>query len=620
MREMKLDTGMVRIAFQPSGCRIATASGTTVLACAQKAGLGLNADCGGMGSCGRCRIQVQPNAPVSPPSESEFELMGAGELSAGFRLACQTRVFGSTSVYLPADSVSTTQRLQVEGQGTVIDLDLPTTLCELSVPGVTSELPRPDWERLAEEVKESGFAEPGPPRLPILQSLNDLLRIDAGRVTVGLRNDGISWVLARNRPVLGLAVDVGTTKIAGYLVDLRSGKTLASAAKMNSQIALGEDVMTRIACTIEREDGLAILHECVLETINDLAVDLCKETSKAGDITGTPEPGCIVECVMVGNTVMHHFLLNLPVAQLGMAPFVPVVSRDLDFKADRIGLHLNENANVHLPPNVAGFVGSDHVSVLLASGVSTSSETVLVLDVGTNTEISLITRNGITTCSAASGPAFEGAHIQCGMRAAEGAIERIRIRGRSIECTTVGGCAPTGICGSGILDAVAQFRLHNVIDRHGGLNADSPFVRRGVYGPEILLVPAARTGHGRDIVVGRKDIGKVQLAKGAIRSGIHILLDAARVSPDEIEKILIGGAFGMYLDIDNAMSIGMLPRLPADRFRQIGNAAGAGAVRLLLSRSLRKDAASLAGRIRHLELAGTSGFRSTFINALRLET
>ncbi len=155
MREMKLDTGMVRIAFQPSGCRIATASGTTVLACA--AGLGLNADCGGMGSCGRCRIQVQPNAPVSPPSESEFELMGAGELSAGFRLACQTRVFGSTSVYLPADSVSTTQRLQVEGQGTVIDLDLPTTLCELSVPGVTSELPRPDWERLAEEVKESGF-------------------------------------------------------------------------------------------------------------------------------------------------------------------------------------------------------------------------------------------------------------------------------------------------------------------------------------------------------------------------------------------------------------------------------------------------------------------------------
>ena len=403
-------------------------------------------------------------------------------------------------------------------------------------------------------------------------------------------------------------MDVGTTKLAAYLVDLASGETLGRVGAMNPQTAYGEDVVTRITYANTADGAAQLLHERLVEELNRMVGELCEQTGA--------HRAQIVDAVVVGNTAMHHFVASLPVRQLGEAPYVACVSDPVLVRAGEIGLQLDSGATLYLPPNIAGYVGSDHVAMLLASGLADTTRTVLALDIGTNTEISLSHKGAIWSCSTASGPAFEGAHIHDGMRAAPGAIEHVRFHGGAFQVQTIGKVAPIGICGSGILDAVAQGLEAGIIDERGSLVKGHPLVGRTESGPTCLLVPAGRSGHGRDVVFTRSDVNEIQLAKGAIRAGTELLLREAGIGAASLDDVIVAGAFGTYLDLESAIRVGLLVDVGRECYRQVGNAAGRGAEQLLLSRERRAMADRLAKRVRYVELTVHRSFTDMFAKSL----
>jgi uncharacterized 2Fe-2S/4Fe-4S cluster protein (DUF4445 family) len=318
-----------------------------------------------------------------------------------------------------------------------------------------------------------------------------------------------------------------------------------------------------------------------------------------------------LDVVLVGNTIMHHLFIGLPVEQLGHAPFTPATTRPLTIPASELGLNLGPGAKAYLPPVIAGYVGADHIAMLLATEAWKSPCNVIALDIGTNTEISLTANGKVTCCSCASGPAFEGAHIHAGMRASPGAIERARWSDGKIQWQSIGNLPPVGICGSGILDVVAALQDGGLVKPTGVLKTGS--------GSEIVLVPAAQTGLGRDLVVTRKDVHEIQLAKSAIRVGVEILLQNAGLKYTDLDEFIVAGAFGTYLDLRSAVRTGMFPPLPLERFRQVGNAAGVGAKQMLVSVDKRREAETIAGQIGYVELTSQVSFTPLFMEHLCFE-
>jgi uncharacterized 2Fe-2S/4Fe-4S cluster protein (DUF4445 family) len=422
-----------------------------------------------------------------------------------------------------------------------------------------------------------------------------------------VQNNEVIGLLPWQSHPLGLAVDLGTTKIAGYLVDLSDGRTLVAKGTMNPQISYGEDVISRMTTVINSSDEGAQIQKLAVEGINELITDVCVEVS-----ANAKE---IVEAVVVGNTAMHHLFLGLPVEQLALSPFVPAVSGALDVRAGDMGLRIAPGAYVHLPPNIAGFVGADHVAMLLATGVWQGEGPIVALDIGTNTEVCLVNEGKITAVSCASGPAFEGGHIKDGMRAATGAIERLRITEDRIQYQTIDHALPIGICGSGILDALSQLYLTGIIDEGGRMMDNHPRVRTNNGQREFLLVGEEERGGQPAITITQHDVRELQLAKAAIRAGIQVLLEANGCSENEIKQVLIAGAFGTYIDVASAVTIGMMPSLPLNLFRQVGNAAGMGAKLALISRSKRTEAQTIASRVKYIELGSAPNFDQTFIQA-----
>jgi len=398
----------------------------------------------------------------------------------------------------------------------------------------------------------------------------------------------------------GLAVDIGTTKLAAYLVDLGTGATVARAGAMNPQIAFGEDVISRIAYVGREPGGAKKLQSVLMETLNNLLVGMCDEAHIS--------PASVLDAVLVGNTAMHHLFAGLPVEQLGHAPFAPATTEALAIAAKELGLNLGSGGNIYLPPVIAGYVGADHVSMLLATDVWKSVGNVIALDIGTNTEISLVANGKVTCCSCASGPAFEGAHIHEGMRAAPGAIERARWSDGKILWQTIENCPPVGICGSGILDVVAALLEGGLIKSNGSLKTIS--------GSGYVLVPAEQTGLGRALIVTRKDINEIQLAKSAIRAAVEILLQEAGLRSSDLDSFIVAGAFGTYLDLRSAVRNGMFPALPPEKFRQVGNAAGVGAKQMLISVDKRQEAEQLASQISYVELTALPAFTTLFMEHL----
>ncbi len=602
-------TPLFSVDFEPVGRRGPCSADQSLLDCARQLSVDIVSICGGVGNCERCKVQVV-DGKVSAPSLEEEAYLTAGELKQGYRLACQTFPLGDVKIHVPPESLTAPQRTQVEGLEVDVQAEPPVRGLDVHLGTPTLEAPRADdlalWEGLA---REHGIAA-GSIDFSVQQTLSTRLRDLDWKVRVALRGSEIVAIGPPSRPWLGLAVDIGTTKIAGYLVDLESGKMLASKGMMNPQISYGEDVVSRIVVANRTPADAAHLQILLTDALSQLAVDLCAENQA--------EPTDIVEAVVVGNTAIHHLFLRLPVRQLGNSPYVPAMRSALDIKAREIGLRIAPGAYVHLLPNIAGYVGADHVAMLLATRIAEAKGVMLAIDIGTNTEICLNNHGKMTSVSCASGPAFEGAHIKFGMRAAPGAIEHVLLKEDQLEYQTIGGnVLPVGVCGSGLLDAVAQLRLNGVLDRGGRMGQHARV--RGLNGQAEFVIVTEEERQGQEaITISQRDVRELQLAKAAIRMGIQALTEDAGLAESDIEQVIVAGAFGTFIDVASAVTIGMFPALPLERFKQVGNAAGTGARLALISRSQRAEAERIAGADRYIELASVPGFNRKFAEATNL--
>jgi len=546
---------------------------------------------------------------VSEPTSTEQETLTAEELERGYRLACQTYPISDLKIRVPPQSLTTPQRTQVEGLEVHIAPDPMLSCFQVDLESPTIHNQEADIDRLVKAVEDDSRVNGLDIDWDLLSHVSPQLREWDWKASVTVRDHEIISMTAEPLKLLGLAVDLGTTKIAAYLMDLETGQILASKGMMNPQIAYGEDVIARMARVRSAPRESRRLRECVVEALNELARELCEESGL--------DHASIMDTVMVGNTAMHHLFTGLPVAQLAAAPYVPSVRMALDIKARDLGLTSASGSYVHLLPNIAGFVGADHVAALLATRAYEAEEITLVLDIGTNTEVCLSGPGFMTSVSCASGPAFEGAHIEHGMRAANGAIEHVRLSSGRIEYQTIGGIPPTGFCGSGILDALAQLYEIGVLDTGGRMkDRDRVRSRNGVR--EYVLVGEEERDGQPALTITQKDVRELQLAKAAMQSGIRVLLENHSLSVGDIDRVLVAGAFGSYIDIESAMAVGILPQVPAERVQQVGNAAGIGAQLALVSHRERTKAQEIARQTGYIEMASLADFQDIFTEAIFL--
>ncbi len=569
--------------------------GETIMQSARRSGIRVVGACGGRGVCGTCMVRIVSGKVEFPNAESATSTTGrTGEWVRG----CLVRPLGDCTVEVAPRSLAPIVRAEVDGQGAAnVPPDPVIHVYEIVLQPATLESGGADADRVVDALRGRGAARFD---LMALRELPRLLRANGWRFKAMVRDGEVIGAGPSGSRTLGLAVDLGTTNVAGFIMDLETGTRLASLGIENPQAPYGADVVSRINHATASTEAGADLQRAAVTAIAELARDLCEAV--AGD------PGEIADIAICGNTAMHHLLLGLPVAQLARAPFVPALREAIDVKARDLGLPAAAGAYAHLLPNVGGFVGGDHVAALLATENRWVHGTTIVMDIGTNTEISLIHNDSITTVSCPSGPALEGGHIASGMRAAEGAIERVLVVNGRLEVETIGGVEPVGICGSGVLDTVAAMLEAGIIDRRGGVRTGHPAVREdGELLDVMLAAGVAFTQH---------DVRAVQLAKAAIRSSIDLLLREAGLDESGLDQVVIAGAFGAYIGIKSAIAIGLLPPLPLERFAQVGNSAGVGVRMTLASAALRERASRLAKRCRYIELGSLPGFQKIFLSRI----
>ena len=596
------------------GRQVSLADGKTLLEAARDMpaahGVSLEAPCGGSGSCGQCRVQVI-TGDVSPPTASEQEALSAEEFARGYRLACQCIPLTDSRFHIPPGSRTASAELQVIGDFMDVQPDPTVAFFRIHVRPATLDYPVSCCRQVEEALQTEH-------RIPAPATDIDCIRNSsppdgAGYVTAVVRGQRVIDIRhgESSTALLGLAVDLGTTKIAAYLVDLQSGRTLASEGAMNPQLRFGADVISRIAYAERDRAAAKKLAAVVRECINNLALIVCGRLGR--------DSREIVDSLVVANTAMHHLLLDLPVHQLGRSPFIPATTRPLRIRGNDIDLKFAPGATVYCMPPVAGFVGGDLVAMAMACGFDKFAGTALGLDIGTNTELILAHEGELFSTSCASGPAFEGANIRNGVRAVSGAVWRVQSDEHGkVVCHTVNEQPAIGLCGSGVIDAVAALLKVGVLNRMGLLDRNHPLVRlRPENGEaEFLLIEESTEDLENGLALGQKDIGAVQLAKAAIASGITGLLEKAGVAVRDLEKIVIAGAFGSRLDPSSCVRLGMLPEIPLERIEQVGNAAGAGARMALVSAAERRGAEALAKRIQYLEIASDPSFSVVFSRAL----
>ena len=595
------------IDFQPVGRRGPCPEGGTLLDAARALGVDLASVCGGYGTCGRCLVQIVAGS-VTRLTDRERASLSERDLDQGYRLACLVEPLSDCTVHVPPESLTALQRTQVEGLEVPVEAQPSVSRWLVQMERPSLEDLRGDDERLGEALAAAGSDGAVIRDLAVARLASTELRRLDWQAQVTLHDHEIVHLAAEGTPWLGLAVDIGTTKIAAYVIDLSTGQTLAAHGAMNPQIAYGEDVIARLVYASKGPDEAARMQALLAGGLNQMVAGACADLGA--------RPADVVDAVVVGNTAIHHLLLRLPVRQLAAAPYVPALRCAVDVRARDIGMNLAPGAYVHLLPNIAGYVGADHVAMLLATGLGERADTALAIDIGTNTEICLTHQGQMASLSCASGPAFEGAHIKFGMRAAPGAIERVRIVDGQVEYKTIGDEPPVGLCGSGILDVVAALRQAELLDVSGRLGG--PGIREVDGVREFVMADEKTSANNRAITVTQQDVRELQLAKGAIRSGIEALLHDAGITAGDVDQVIIAGAFGTYIDVESAMTIGLLPRLPLERVSQVGNAAGTGARMALTSRAQRQQALALAQRVRYIELARTPKFARNYAQAMYL--
>jgi uncharacterized 2Fe-2S/4Fe-4S cluster protein (DUF4445 family) len=453
--------------------------------------------------------------------------------------------------------------------------------------------PRGDFERLREALPAVRAID-----LAAARALPAILRANRFSACVFVRDATVVGVAPPESVALGLAIDLGTTNVVGFLVDLVTGERLASLGVENPQVAWGADVVTRLNHALAGPEAQEELRAAAALAVQSLARDLAEAVGRT--------EADIFDVAVCGNTAMQHLLLGLPVGQLARAPFVAATSGAIDVEARDLGLEFAPSARVHAAPGVGGFIGSDHVATLLATRARwDAGGATLVMDIGTNTEISLVSGGGIRSVSCPSGPALEGGNVACGMRAAEGAIERVRVDNGGLVAATIGGGEAVGICGSGVLDAIAAALRLGLLDKGGRIRDEGRGVVRLDGKPAIALAA--------DVHILQADVRAVQLAKAAIRTGVDLLLELSGLLAPDVDRFVIAGAFGQYVDIASAIAIGLLPPLPLERYAQVGNAAGAGVARMLASTAERARATEIAARCRYVELGAQPQFQQRFL-------
>jgi uncharacterized 2Fe-2S/4Fe-4S cluster protein (DUF4445 family) len=596
--------------------------------------MGIEAMCGGQRTCGKCAVVIaegefarhgliSSRAHLSAPDDDELNQLSMRALPAETRLACVARVCGDLLVNVPPEAQLQKQVIHKTAGVRQIELDPIVRLC-------LARLAKPDEETgsLRAEVLrqvEFRFGLRGVEfELPALQELPGAVQAGGGEITLTVWDDRR---ILRVQPglqerALGLAVDIGSTTLAVYLCDLRSGELLASAAGMNPQAAYGDDILARISYCAAQTDGLERLQRLVVEAITELGEQTAEQAGAAASD--------IVDCVWVGNSVMMHLALGITPASLGETPFMPVFSTALDLPAAQVGLGFHPAARLHALPLIAGYVGADCVAAILAEDVHHRVELTLLVDAGTNGEIVLGNREGLICTSSPTGPAFEGAQIAYGMRAAPGGIERVRVDEQTLEvdfqvigsplwsrAAGEGAIRARGICGSGILEAVAELYRAGVLLPGGRFDPQCRSRRLvraedGQWG--FVLAVGEQSASGNPILVTQADVRAVQLAKAALFSGANYLLRHSGV--EQIEQVVLAGGFGSLLDAGRAMLIGMIPSCPPERVRAAGNAAGDGARIALLNRAKRREAEWIAENARHVVMPQQALFQEQFVAAL----
>ncbi|MGB7096255.1 MAG: ASKHA domain-containing protein [Anaerolineales bacterium] len=625
----------------PSGRKGQVPIGSNLLQAAQELGVELESICGGRQTCGKCQIIVEEgNFPkhgitsrsnhISDPSDLEREYDREHNLN-GRRLACAAQVLGDILITVPEESQANKQIIAKAATERTIEVNPAVRQLYVEVEPAVLGDPRGDWERLAQALQDQWQLTKLVIDPRALVTLQSILREGDFAVTVTIWQDK---EVLRLQPgyqdgIYGLAVDVGSTTVVAHLCDLRTGSVLATQSAMNPQVRFGEDLMSRISYTNSEPQGLARMNRMIIQTLNGLAEKAAHEVELS--------PQDITDVVVVGNTVMHHILLGIDPTQLGVAPFALATYSALDLKARDLGLNLNNACRVHILPLIAGHVGADNVGVMLAESPADQDGISLIVDIGTNAEIILGDRIQTLVASSPTGPAFEGAQITHGQRAAPGAIDRVRIDPKTLEPRikvighndwivpqTDSGVPPqikaTGICGSGIIEVIAELFLAGIINSKGHFipSAAERSPRIQFNGPTgaYVLAEADCTATGSAIIITQNDVRAIQLAKAALYAGTKLLMDHRGVK--QVDRIILAGAFGTFINPYHAMVLGLIPDCDLDHVVAIGNAAGDGARLALLNKNLRHKAVQLARSATYVETPLETTFQDEFVAALNI--
>jgi uncharacterized 2Fe-2S/4Fe-4S cluster protein (DUF4445 family) len=627
------------VIFQPAGSRGLVDEGTSVLEASRQLGVEIEAICGEKRTCGKCKVRIEEGfferfGVTSSPSHVaawkpvEAKFFTEERKAEGYRLACVAKIHGDLVVFVPEEARAGGQvvRKAVTDRPINVNPSVKTYYIEMIPP--TLHDPLGDYERVCDALKAQHGLDAPILDYRVLLGMPDTLRASAWKVSVSVWTGGPVPEIVRIAPgtierTLGLAVDVGTTSVAAYLCDLTTGEVISYDSMMNPQVPYGEDVMSRITYAMSNEDGIDKLQASIIEGVNTLAARVCE----AVGFTHLD----ILELAIVFNTAMHHCFLGIYPEHLGLAPYAPALHHSINIKARDLGLKFAPGANVFVLPNEAGFVGADNVGVLIAEEPYNKDDRQLIIDIGTNGELIMGNREKLISSSCATGPALEGAHIKYGMRAAPGAIEKIYINPETkeprykvigkdkwsdeMDPETIG---TKGICGSGIIDGVAEMFKAGIIDKTGKFakNQETPRVRKGDSGDEFVLAWANETSIGHDVVMTIKDVRAVQLAKGAMYAGAKIMMQ--KLGYTELDRVVLAGAFGSFIDREESLVLGMFPDVPILKAYAVGNAAGDGARMALLDSNKRLEADEWARKVEYVELSVEPAFEKEFMYAMHI--
>jgi uncharacterized 2Fe-2S/4Fe-4S cluster protein (DUF4445 family) len=617
------------ITLKPSGNRIEAEAGTLLSDAIDQAELEFNLPCGGQGRCGRCKVVVE-EGQVKRRSVSR---LSQTELEQGYALACQAVIQSDLTVFIPPQEVILRALPSEKEARKVITLPVECDWRENPIRSFYLEIEPPsladnttDFERLKRELARQHGIRGLVADLSMIKRLARILRGADWRVTAVLEMG--TWVSPDGPPRLvdlragdrtgsswGVAVDIGTTSNVVYLVDLLTGEVVDTAAEYNGQISCGEDVISRIIYATKQEGGLEHLQRLVVQTINGRIAELVERTAiDAAEID---------KMTVAGNPTMIHLFLGLWPESIRLEPYVPTVNQPLPVKAHELGLHVNPEATVDCLPGVGAYVGADTTAGVLSSRMYQTEQLTLFIDVGTNGEIVLGNFDWLLSCACSAGPAFEGSGVQSGMRATIGAIEEVWINTRTYEPTiqVIGDVPPRGICGSGMISLLAEMFITGIIDKAGKVNRslDTPRVRIGEHGPEYVVAWAKETQRKReDVVITEVDIANLIRAKAAFYAGFSVLTRSVGLELAEVEQVLIGGAFGKYINVEKAIQIGLLPDMPWERFKYLGNTSALGAYTALLCPDMRQEVVDIASKMTYLELSADNTFMDEFTKALFL--